>query len=174
MRTFKSLGYAFLAYVITSFVVFGHPFGPAAYLAFWLVPLGAPLWPLAALLGAVLSAAVFFPLKGDRDEPPYWLAAFLASSQVLAVLFVGIYAETLRSLEIVAFAADDFIEHSFFLSHPDRGGDLQFSLHAAALKDCVPYAWSYREMAFYRLEPGTAVNVLPVEWLKQCSITRPD
>jgi hypothetical protein len=40
------------------------------------------------------------------------------------------------------------------------------------LKDCVPYAWSYRLMEFYQLPSDVAVNVLPQDWLERCSIQR--
>ena len=49
---------------------------------------------------------------------------------------------------------------------------LNFLLHAKALKFCVPMAYSYRLNGVYILENNVAVNVLPDEWLDECSIVK--
>jgi len=91
---------------------------------------------------------------------------------VLSVGLVGAYAEYLRRVRVLEFAPDSYVEKPFFRSLQEVPNDFQFFLHAAALKHCKPYAWSYREMDFYELPPDAAVNVLPAEWIKRCAIKR--
>jgi len=69
------------------------------------------------------------------------------------------------------------VDHSFrlaLLQRPWR--EPQFYVHAVAMKDCVPYVWSYRLMRFYRLEPRPigARTFVPDYWIAYCDqIPRP-
>lgn len=97
------------------------------------------------------------------------LPALAVLALVLPTLLIGAYADWKRHELIRQFNADHLIEHSFFCSIREAPANfVQYYLHAAALKNCVPYAWSYRDMAFYQLPPGVAINVLPQEWLEMC------
>ena len=89
-----------------------------------------------------------------------------------SIVSVGLYTDRKRHERTTAFAADAIVDHSFFRSIREAPRENQFYLHAAALKECVPYAWSYRRMDFYELEANTAVNVLPHDWLARCKINR--
>ncbi|WP_233999610.1 hypothetical protein, partial [Erythrobacter sp. CCH5-A1] len=75
----------------------------------------------------------------------------------------------LNSLE---FGADRQTQHSFLESVRHAPEEFQFFLHTAVMKHCVPYAWSYRTMNFYRIPLRAAVNVMPARWLTECSIHR--
>jgi hypothetical protein len=46
------------------------------------------------------------------------------------------------------FRADQWVERSIFQSIREGISEFQFHLHAAAIRDCVRYAWSYRTMSF--------------------------
>ncbi len=161
MKKITSLGLAVVTLLFTSWVLFGD------FLALpnvvFILPgrLGAPLWGLVAAFAIAVASCVLFPPLSGYVQQPLQPAAFMASALILVVLFVGIYVDILRRIEIRAFAADRVIQHSFFRSIREVPRDFQFYLHAAALKNCIPYAWSYREMEFYLLQPDVAVNVLP-------------
>jgi hypothetical protein len=68
--------------------------------------------------------------------------------------------------------ADHVEDRWFFASLHNAPTKYQFFLHATALKNCIPYAWSYRKLAFYVVPPNAAVNVLPHDWIIQCGIIR--
>jgi hypothetical protein len=101
------------------------------------------------------------------------VTALLFGGPFLPTFFVGIYGDFLRHGAVLAFGADEVEEHSFFRSLREAPQDFQFFLHTAALKNCTPYAWSYRTMAYYRLGPSVAGNVVPRQWIARCSIPEP-
>jgi hypothetical protein len=98
----------------------------------------------------------------------------LAAIPTLITILIcsGVYVDNVRHNHMIEFAADDYFEHSIFRSILEAPREYQFYLHAAAIKKCVPYAWGYGAMGFYRLPPNVAVNVLPDKWLRRCSIHR--
>jgi len=85
-----------------------------------------------------------------------------------SLLVVGAYADDLRSKVLNEFDADRLVQHTFLESVRRAPEDDQFFLHAAAMKRCVPYAWSYRRMSLYRVPPKAAFNVMPAKWLSEC------
>lgn len=166
----KTVALTILAYCAVALLAFGDVIAPLSLLFMWPDRLGAPLWLLIALGSVLLAAAIFMVPRRWSVSLTYKIPAFVALAMAIATTSVGIYANTLRQERILAFKADASIDHSFFRSIREAPREFQFYLHAAALKDCVPYAWSYRTMDFYELPTGVAVNVLPAEWLKHCSI----
>lgn len=100
------------------------------------------------------------------------LPMFVALAIVLPTIVVGLYADSERRRGVRAFGADQVEENTFFASIREAPQEYQFFLHTAALKDCAPYAWSYRTQSFYKLPPNVAVNVLPQRWIAKCGITR--
>jgi hypothetical protein len=93
---------------------------------------------------------------------------FVAVGLVGSLICVGAYADHLRSNALSEFDADRWKQQSFLRSVRLAPDEFQSNLHAAAMKDCVPYGWSYRGMGFYKIPPEAAVNVLPRKWLEEC------
>ncbi len=164
----KTVVLTILAYCLVASIAFGNVLAPLAALLLWSDRLGVPSWRIFVLGSTLLSAGIFFvPLKR-----PYKLPAFVLLTMTFSIVSVGIYADRKRHERTTAFAADAIKDHSFFRSIREAPREFQFYLHAAALKQCVPYAWSYRLMDFYELPANTAVNVLPRDWLERCKINR--
>ncbi len=90
----------------------------------------------------------------------------------LTVSSVGLYADWQRRAAISTFNPDREIQHSFFRSIREVPREFQFRVHAAALKGCIPYIWSYRSMRLVQLDPDVAPNVLPFEWITRCDLQR--
>lgn len=63
-------------------------------------------------------------------------------------------------------------ENSFFQSLHQVPRESQFYVHAAVLKNCVPYYWSYSRLSFLPMKADIAVNVLPQDWIDECEIKR--
>lgn len=160
--------YAVLTYVGVTTLLFGSPVHPIMLALLWHDRLGAPLWQLIPPLSLVaLSFTVRFM---GPVESPFRIPIFIILSILLPTAIVGVYADGIRHRAVQAFGADEVEEHSFFRSIREAPSDFQFFLHTAALKGCTPYAWSYRNMAFYVLKPDVGANVLPRKWLERCGI----
>lgn len=142
------------------------------YLIFYSQHFGSHLW--VATVFSALAAALLarFLLGYLRVRPAFRLASWVGIWMVLTVAMIEIYADVVRSAKLAAFGADVAFQHSFLSSLLEAPRDFQFFLHAAAMKNCEPYAWSYRTMSFYQLPPNVAVNVLPEEWIERCQIER--
>ncbi|WP_146055979.1 hypothetical protein [Bosea psychrotolerans] len=164
---------ALCAYIFMALLLFGGIFAPVGFLTIWSGRLGPGYWPWLMALALAISSSVYLPPLRERIGRHFRAPLFIASSMAFSVLLVGAYADARRQKSIAAFSPTHVLQHSFFRSIRSAPQEFQFYLHAAALKDCTPYAWSYREMAFYVLKPSVAVNVLPWAWLEMCSIRRP-
>jgi hypothetical protein len=163
----KHIGAALFAYLIISTLAFGDFFQPIALVTVWSNRLGAPRWEWLVIGSMSLGALfLFLPMR----HPLFRLPLFITVAGLGSLVSVGIYAEHLRSQVFDSFRADREIRRSFFQSVRHAPRDVQFFLHATALKNCVPYAWSYRKMSLYELHPDVAVNVLPRDWLVACAI----
>lgn len=170
MKVWTSIGLAIVVYCSMAMLICHDLFSPALLLTIWSNRLGAPLWTITIACSALLAALVFIAPVNRLIGLSYRLPIFVFFWIIASVALVGFYAEGLRHEKIRQFGADFVIENSFLRSLHEAPRDFQLFLHAAALKNCVPYAWSYREMAFYRLRPATAVNVLPQGLITQCNI----
>ncbi|AWN36441.1 hypothetical protein [Methylobacterium radiodurans] len=161
---------AVLAYIVTTVNLFGNPLQPIFLATDWSDRLGIPYWRVIALLGVAASALVFArslrKIITDAVKP----AVFVILTVLLPTVIVGLWADGIRHRAVVAFGADEVEERSFFASIREAPAEFQYFLHTAALKDCVPYAWSYRTLSFYRLQPNVGANVLPEPWKKRCGI----
>lgn len=170
----RSLGLTVLVYLLLSVLICGGPLMPIALLTMYGDHLGAPLWPglvgAAAIIAAVATWEACLRWHSSRFASPLFVGLWM----ILSPALVGTYATYLRAGEVAAFRPDSYIGSSFLSSLQNAPADFQFFLHAAALKDCKPYAWSYRKMSFYELSVDAAINVLPPEWLERCSIRRRD
>jgi len=161
-----------LSYGLTSVLLCGGPLQALGLLTFWRDRLGLALWP-ALILVAMLLAIVLTRFVARFGMPRVVLpAVFIVFSMGFAALLVGIYAESQRGRVVEAFKPDVEMRASIFESFRNAPRDFQFFLHGAALRDCKPYAWSYRQMTFYELPPNVAVNVLPISWTEKCNIRR--
>lgn len=135
--------------------------------------LGAPGWQIfpaaGALLGFVVAAFLVYLDKATRlgaTAAGLWIAIFTGTAGT------AVYADHLRRMAFDDLHPDIEVQNSFLASIFQAPRELQFFLHGAAMKDCTPMAWSYADMDFYRLPDNAAVNVLPVEWVEACDISR--
>ncbi|WP_162916394.1 hypothetical protein [Cohaesibacter haloalkalitolerans] len=172
MTSFMAAVWALLAYIYCSLLLFGGPFQALALLLMWRDRLGLTYWqallPLSVLLAAIGTS--FAKQHGvHRQLLP---ALFIVFSMGLSAVLVGGYAEIRRVKIISEFAPDQEIHSSIFSSFRNAPRKFQPFLHGAALKNCRPFAWSYRRMEFYALPPNVAANVLPKDWIEACKIRR--
>ena len=172
MKFAVSVGLSILVYCVFAFMMFGDILEPIGFMTMWSDRLSIPYWRVAVAGSFAIAAMFFFAASRLRVKLPYRVLIFAVVGVSLSVFTVGMYVDRKRHQKIVEFNADIAIEHSFFRSIREAPAEFQFYLHAAALKNCIPYAWSYRLMGFYELEPNVAINVLPDEWLERCSIQR--
>jgi len=161
-----------LSYGLTAALLYGGPLQALGLLTFWRDRLGLSYWP--ALIVVAMLLALFVTKFVARFGVPRVVlpAVFVAISMGFSALLVGKYADNQRSSVVDAFEPDIEFRASIFRSFRNAPRDFQFFLHGAALKDCKPYAWSYRQMAFYELPSNVAVNVLPISWIEECDIER--
>ncbi len=165
---------AALAYGVVTVALFGDPAQPIGLATFWSDRLGIPYWRQVAAICVAISALVFaLPRKGKIFDLLRW-PIFTVLAVILPTLSVGIYADRIRHQGILVLVPDSVDENSFFKSIRKAPADFQSFLHTAAIKDCKPYAWSYRRLAFYEVPPNVAVNVLPLAWINRCGIVRSD
>ena len=163
---------AALVYCVVTAVLFGNPLQPIGLALSWPDRLGVPHWRMIAVLGIGASALVFAPPLRNRIKYTFRLPIFVILAILLPTVIVGLYADAIRHRAVLAFEPDEVEEHSFFASISKAPVEFQFFLHTAVLKDCSPYAWSYRTLGFYRLPPNVGVNVLPQPWIDRCAIQR--
>ncbi len=162
--------FAVVAYFVASVAFFGGPFRALGLLLLW-GDRGLPYGSAVLLALAIALLATHF---AERVGVPRFLyaAIFISVSIASSAVMVGTYAEIKRGYIVEKFKPDVEIRRSIFASFRNAPRDFQFFLHGAALKDCRPYAWSYRRMEFYELSPSVAPNVLPSSWVKECKIGR--
>jgi hypothetical protein len=161
-----------LAYVFMSLLFFGDVFKPLWLLTSGSDRFGVPFWQALLIPGALL-AAVLAAMASRYGAPILSAPVFIMVFASVSVLSIGAYAESIRRQKTDSIKPDAHMENSFFQSLQKAPNvDFQFFLHSAIMKGCVPYAWSYRELDFYRLEPNVAPNVLPFDWVERCQIRR--
>ncbi|WP_237152456.1 hypothetical protein [Oryzibacter oryziterrae] len=161
-----------LVYLILSLLFCGGPLMPIALLTLYRSHLGAPHWEMLVVASAAGAAVGCLTIRRLLGLGRNWLPWFVAFWMCLSVTSVGLYAAHLRAIAVAEFQPDVYVPYAFVSSLLHAPADFQFALHAAALKDCKPYGWSYGRMAFYELPVDAAVNVLPQDWLERCSIHR--
>lgn len=172
MRLLRSLGQSALVYIILSALMCGGPLMPIALLTIYRDSLGAPFWGYLVVVGAIYAALGSFVAGRRFTTQRYFLPMFVALWMVLSAGLVGGYATYLRAQVVAESRPDNYAGNWFLSSLQNAPSEFQFFLHAAAMKDCKPYAWSYRQMTFYELPPNITVNLnaFPREWLDRCSI----
>ena len=161
-----------LAFGAVTVILFGNPFQALAVATFWSDRLGVPHWRVIAAVCVAASALIFArPLK-SRISSVLRLPVFTILAVLLPTIIIGTYADSFRRRAVLSFGADEVEGHSFFVSIRHAPEEFQFFLHTAVLKDCAPYAWSYRTLSFYELRPNVAINVLPQRGIPKCGSTR--
>ncbi len=166
----KTVALAGLTYMAIAMFAFGSAFQPIL-LALQPNRLGVPHWPWIVLASFAVGGLCFLaPARLWVLRGPAFAAIGLGGS----LLGVGAYADELRSTAVKEFGAERQMQHSFLESVRHAPNEFPFFLHAAVMKDCVPFAWSYRTMSFYPVPLRAAINVMPGGWLKECSIHRED
>jgi len=168
-RRLKTAALGCITYLAISVFAFGSLLKPVLLATIWSDRLGAPHWFwIVSACFAVAAFSFFIPARFSLVRGPI----FVAMGMVGSLLTVGAYADNLRSTALIEFGADRQTQHSFLDSVRHAPEEFQFFLHATVMKHCVPYAWSYRTMSFYRVPLRAAVNVMPTRWLTECSIHR--
>lgn len=162
----KTAALGALTYVAIAEVTFGGVLKPLEFATRWSDRLGAPhwLWIVLACF-AVATCSYFIPARFSIVRGPVFVAVGLGGSLIL----VGAYADHLRIEATREFSPSQQFQHSFFESIRNAPEEYQFFLHAGVMKNCIPYAWSYRTMNFYRIPQSAAPNVMPITWLAACS-----
>lgn len=168
MEAFRAAAYCLIAYSLVALALFGDLSSPI-YFVNWAPP---GLRHFVLIASAVFAAAIASPVVVPQLSGTVRLALFTATWVMLTVLSVGFYADWQRREAISLFNADSEIQHSFFLSIRKVPREHQLYVHSAALKACIPYIWSYRNMSLVRIDPNVAVNVLPPDWIARCNIKR--
>lgn len=165
----KSLWLGCATYVAASVIFFGGLLKPIFFATVWSNRLGAPHWGWIVFACFLIGAAGFFlPSRLASFRGPTFILVGLLGS----LFSVGAYADHLTSKAMRDFGAERRIQHSFTDSVRHAPEEFQFFLHAAALKRCVPFAWSYKSLSFYQIPPKAAINVLPQSWLAECPSIR--
>ena len=170
---FHEISFALVCYVIVALALFGNPVKPIL-LAIGMFIL-APISICVAVLAGIVLGIITFKILFEKVLKPKGLARiglgiFVLWMFLFTVVTTALITSALRVNAIARLSPDKVITRSFIGSlhaTPDI-----FSLHGAAIKNCVPYAWSYRDMDFYELRNDTAINVIPQEWLDACNIRR--
>jgi hypothetical protein len=143
-----------LSYCLCATVFFGDPLRPIAFALFWHDGLSATYWA-GPLLAGLLFGILLTRKRSARLRP----AILIVISMTICVLATAIIAETARAQKIARFKPDYILTNRFMNSLRQAPREWQFYLHALAIKDCQHYAWSYREMDFYRLPPSVLKNL---------------
>ena len=142
-------------------VSFSNPFAPIglwARLGHAELPSGFPWWAFwaAALAWAASLVLALREARWAATAPLVLFAGLVGASP-----FAMDAMEAERERIVVTFAAECVALEPLRRSFREAPRDLQLFLHGAAVKDGAPYAWSWREMAFYPLDDRTWPNVLP-------------
>lgn len=169
MSYFAASLFFFFAYVVCAILLCGDLTAPLSDIA------GHDLnsvWMLFFFGSLLVAAFVASPLITRGVLPEFRPALFIVVWMCLSATSAGIYATRQLDTAITDFHADKVIQNSFFESLHEVPREFNLYVHAAVMKDCHPYYWSYRWLTFIPLDTDIAVNVLPQEWLDACKIKR--
>lgn len=172
MSFLQGLAAFIVAYSVSATAWFGGLLRPIGFLTFWNDRIAIANWPVAVLAGVGVGLGIALLSLRFGLKLRYTPAIFIVCSMACSTFGLGVFTEYIRSNEIERFNPHLVVRASVFRSLRASPRDFQFYLHGAALKDCVPYAWSYRTMSFYELPQNVAINVLPKAWLERCDIVR--
>lgn len=159
-------------YIGFALILFGSFWTPIKLVFFWSNGLEAQYWFGPLIVGLVAGVVVASVVWLRLNRKTYAPAVFLGVSMLITVIFTVVVVDNSRNNLVVEFKPDHSIQNSLWHSLRKAPRDFQFFLHAVAIKNCIPYAWSYRQMEFYRLPANAAVNVLPPKWISECGIKR--
>jgi hypothetical protein len=165
----RSLVTSFLSFCVTVWAVFGGLFKPVAILI--LAPGYLMFFP-EMFVGAALGFGAVLLLTQFGHPAGFRWPAMVSAAILGAVIITWISQSIQRGIAIDQFAPERLETNSFLWSLRNTPDELQLELHAVAMKDCVPYGWSYRRRAFYEIPHNAAINVVPSGWLEECGIDR--
>ena len=165
--------------------IFGDPLSPIFWLLLWRPGIPDSIAIPSILGGLFVGTALSWLIRRRAAAigPPtlaFWRnvepAVFVCVALIVWLIIAATVATLWREREIARFQPDRLKIQTFVESLQEAPTEFQFFLHAAALKDCRVYAWSYGEMAFYPLPSTISVNIhrrsLPRAWLEDCGIRR--
>ena len=163
----------FIAFGITTSIVFGDPVRPFLTLIFGpILSTGLIYWVFLGF-GILCFAGSVFCL-GKRVTSVFWRWATVTTTSIAAsAIFAAAFLTVSRNLEIDSFKPDRIkkepIMWSFRIGMP-LSEPINKRTHAIAMKDCKPFNWSWTRMSFLRLPHNIAINYLPSEWFVACGI----
>lgn len=172
MKFLLAIVFSLVAYVAMGRFLLGDALQPIALIMIWGGRPGIAFWLVLVYLGAVLGFLIAALLGRLGAKSYVTIPFFIVLAMCFSTALVGACASVWRAKESRAFGPDMEFRNSFLQTLRNAPREEQFFLHGATLKDCVPYAWSYRSMSFYQLPNNVAVNVLPKDWLEMCDIVR--
>ena len=165
----RTLGLGCATYAAIAVIFFGGLLQPIFLATVWSDRLAAPHWGwIVSACLAIGTASFFLPSRLASFRGPTFVLVGLLGS----LFSVGAYADYLTSKSLHDFGGERHIQHSFTESVRHAPAEFQVFVHAAVLKRCVPFAWSYRSLSFYQIPPNVAINVLPIDWLVECPSIR--
>ena len=167
-----SVAIGLIVFVLLSHLLFGNAWLPIAG-GLWFLndPSSAPLTTriaIAILVGFIAAYALVFlglmrGLKWVFSAP-----AFIAIFVIVTWGTLSIELESSRVKALLMFRADKSVQHTVFWSYRQAMKSFKIEPHAATMKDCQIYIWSYKQMAFQEIGPNTAKNITPQKWRELC------
>ncbi|MDH7797603.1 MULTISPECIES: hypothetical protein [unclassified Beijerinckia] len=115
------------------------------------------------LVGVIATVMVSMWIKSR------WAAFISAAIFALVIVPLSMFVlDKVKERAIVQLQPEAVISHSFAESADRLFWVDMYFVHAAVLKNCKVYSWSYRQMAFFELKTNVARNVVPVKWGTNC------
>ncbi len=156
--------------------LFGNTWLPLAGFVWFLNETGGD--PLKGHLGLAIAfglscacLAILFARKRAMNWA-YFAPGFMMVFVVATWAVLSVSLEVSRRAAVEKFEADAAFQHVVFWSYSQTLKPHVTYPHAAVLKDCRTYVWSYRKMAFYEIGPNISTNVLPRRWIESCGIEK--
>ncbi len=129
----------------------------------------AILWHLAFLLASAIGGwLIWRAVHRQRAVPNIQKPAIvLAGAMVFGWTLVAVVATASRHVAIIDLDPEHIETRTFLYSMHRRGKSAL--PQAAAVKDCAPYLWSWRRMAFVDVsQDRRARRMIPDDWLEGC------
>ena len=169
-----SIAAAIIIFFLLSAGLFRNTFLPA--LGFlWLMSNDESLAKAYASLATILGiTAAYISVKLARRRGMNWkfsAPAFVSIFVIVTWLMLTVSLEVARRVAIAKFDADASSQHSVLWSYHRALEPFKTHPHAAALKDCRIYIWSYKSMSFIELSPDAYKRAAPNAWVKSCTQT---
>lgn len=149
---------AILTLIACSLIYFGSP---TTLFGIFALPNWYVFIPILAGLIAILVVSRWIKSR--------WAAFISAAIFGLVIVPLSVFVlDKIKERAIAQLEPESVISHSFAESAERLVWVDMYFVHAAVLKDCKVYSWSYRQMAFFELKTTIARNVVPIKWGANC------